>query len=162
VLKWSAGEDPFATWTLCNKTLDQIHLGFEYHQVTNLPFTPRQKKKKKQKVRKKSFTCWILSLVKMRRLKIETCCLNLQAIYIHVTRLSTRQEESISGFMLQKTLLLNWKCQNGEEKEREREREREGIDTTSDMRIESKKAHLLHKVLKLWEEFFLFWLITNN
>lgn len=39
---------------------------------------------------------------------------------------------------------------------REREREREGIDTTSDMRIESKKAHLLHKVLKLWEEFFCF------
>jgi hypothetical protein len=39
---------------------------------------------------------------------------------------------------------------------RKREREREGIDTTSDMRIESKKAHLLHKVLKLWEEFFCF------
>jgi len=144
VLKWSAGEDPFATWTLCNKTLDQIHLGFEYHQVTNLPFTPRQKKKKKQKVRKKSFTCWILSLVKMRRLKVETCCLNLQAIYIHVTRLSTRQEESISGFMK----VPKWG--------RKREREREGIDTTSDMRIESKKAHLLHKVLKLWEEFFCF------
>ncbi len=53
---------------------------------------------------------------------------------LHVTRLSTRQEESIQALCC-KTLLLNWKCQNGEEK-REREREREGIDMTSDMRIE--------------------------
>jgi hypothetical protein len=63
--------------------------------------------------------------------------------YIHGTRLSTQQEKSIQALCC-KTLLLNWKCQNGEEK---KEWEWEGIDTTSDMRIESKKAHLLHKVV---------------
>jgi hypothetical protein len=38
------------------QNIGQIHLGFEYHQVANLPFTPRQKKKKKKekKVRKAS------------------------------------------------------------------------------------------------------------
>jgi hypothetical protein len=61
----------------------------------------------------------------MRRLKIETCCLNLQAIYIHVTRLSTRQEESILGFMLQNTVVELKVPKWGRKRERERERERE-------------------------------------
>jgi hypothetical protein len=39
------------------KPLDKFILGFEYHQVANLPFTPsrqKKKKRKKKKVRKAS------------------------------------------------------------------------------------------------------------
>jgi hypothetical protein len=117
VLKWPAEEDPFATWTLCNKTLDKFIFGFEYHQVANLPFTPRQKKNQKKKKWEKLHMLNSKSC-QMTRLKIRHVAL-IYRQYIHVTRLSTQQEESILALCC-KTLLLNWKCQNGEAREREK------------------------------------------
>jgi hypothetical protein len=89
------------------QNIGQIHLGFEYHQVANLPFTPSRQKKKKRK-KKKSEKLQMLNSKSCQNDKTENrhVALIYRQYILHVTRLSTRQEESIQALCC-KTLLLN-------------------------------------------------------